>query len=471
MSMSRSRRQGDDVAMITTVESLQHRTTLKQLDFWLCATSPLQELAEEIRKHNDFGAVVHQVSVAVVVKGQDPNWSSPDAVSFFGALGELASLRSISLHGLGTPMHPFPLARLTLLLAHIQRSRSLRMLQVKGIQFADQQQSPRDTIEFVASFVHLKRLRHLEWEERIAAGRTSVLRQNFDIWNVILRQPQLDTLCLKQQQQQHDHDHDNHHHSGNTMGHIITRDSAEKLCGSLRIEELIILNFSISAHALLGMAEKLAWNRNLRVLNLDLRYTATPGVMALWDMFRTNQSITTTELWIPSNGQATAWKETQCLSHLASCLSSNTILLVMVLKGGDHRGSSSWTDKNTATMTIPTPSPHSTTIVTDDDAKAFVSMLEANPFGPITLHLDGYAGKYAPLIQLHTYLNVERKTDSHLTIAASEVTHTIWNWLLLTAVTAEKPVSSLYRFNALFSILQQYPTVTAHWQWDTDTCI
>ena len=113
--------------------------------------------------------------------------------------------------------------------------------------------------------------------------------------------------------------------------------------------------------------------------------------------------------------------------------------------------------------------------MSDQDARAFVRMLEGNPFGPITLDLDGYQGQYAPLIQLHTHLNVERtqQMDERLVLAASPetVTQRIWNWLLLTAATAEKPVSSLYRFNAMFQILLQYPTVMTDWNSKSDAVV
>ncbi|CAB9515215.1 expressed unknown protein [Seminavis robusta] len=422
----------DDSNRVTTVESLRHRHSLKQLEFVLTSETPFADLAEEIRNHNDFGgAGVHDISIVVQSSSSIRiNWD--DAKSLFAALGELTQLQSITLTGLSE----FPLCRLTQLLTHIQRARSLRSIHVRNVQFATTCSSTgskqQEAIELVAALVHLKRLHQFEWQERIMDNNScSVLKQNFYIWNVIFRQSQLEYVCLQETSGQPSST------TNTILGQIVRRDAVEKLCDSPRLEELTLFHFCIGAHALTGMAHKLCTNRNLRVLNLDLRFTGPPGIMALWNMLQTNESINTCELWIPSGSTAS-------LPHLAQCLTRNTTLLVLVLKSS-----------NTSAICA----------VSDKDARAFVTLLEGNPFGPITLDLDQYTGQYAPLIQLHTHLNVERNTDESLVLAASPetVTQTIWNWLLLTAVTAEKPVSSLYRFNAMFQILLQYPTVMTDW--------
>jgi len=256
-----------------------------------------------------------------------------------------------------------------------------------------------------------------------------------------------------------------------------------------RLEELTLLHVRLDAAALLFLAGALRRNETLHKLELDLRHSAAFGAMSLFGAFRHNHSIATAELWIPHNNYE--WQQEECLQYLAKKLIKNTTLLELVIKSSSQdtpkgeqqsslssssaaaKFSPSSNDKNENQQSYQRGPPR----FQDNDARAFLNMLESNCFGPITLCLDDYherQGKWSPLIQLHTHMNCEgsrRRCGScldhivnhdnkqWLPSSPEKVSPELWIELLLIAATTKTPVSPLYRVDALFQLLQQHPSM------------
>jgi hypothetical protein len=423
----------------TTVESLrqlQNATnpdTSKTLKLLLTADSPLDLLTSEIET-SVLGFLAREIRISVPEGSPSPDWDSGAAQNLFRVLGELRKVRSITLVGLGDPRQSFPVARLVQLLSGDSRTKRLKTLELVRMRMETvEEEDPLDLLQLQQILEWLRRIRRLTWQEYVPEPndpRCTVVGHPW-ILKAILSLPRLDTLSLQ--------GWGDHSGSGRYLG-TVDGMTLHQCCDSYRLEELTIQNFQFTQYALELAAKRIRYNGVIRVLDMDLRGAPAAGVRTFFHAFRNNRSITTSQLWISYSDD---WKKEKCLQHLAECLMKNSALLVMVLKS-----------PNASSATTTTTEPQ----FTNEDALAFVRMLEANCFGPISLELDDYQGKYLPLVRLHTYLNVEGR-EPLIVPAPDTISPEMWMRLLLVAATTEKPVSSHYRVDAIFQILQRNPAL------------
>ena len=439
-------------------------------------TSLLAALTPEIAS---FSKSAREISISLVDESaKDPNWTSSEALRFFAALGDLPNIKSIKLRRLGcfriheetsdTPIQPgFPLSNLTQLIYHSNRWRRLRIMELTDVRFSMDDGNQESIVDFLAALVHLRRLRDLAWtdvETIIPFGENTGMTGTIftkEVMNAIWSLPKLETLSLqassirKRQFPSHTK--------------ITRSDALARLCVSRRLSELTLYNFCMDEGALTLLAGALKFNLTIRVLELDLSHSPITGVLALWNAFRFNLSITRLELWVSYSAD---WRKAQCLRKLAEILTCCRTPLVIILRSHPPAVSARNTSNeeshnlNDGTRNDPV-SQKVQRRFQDEDAQAFVTMLESNYFGPITLRLDDYqnGGRLAPLINLHTYLNVEGSNKKDLLAVIDEdggerlLTEFTWVELLVVAATAKKPVSLLYRVDALFYFLQQNPSI------------
>ena len=439
-------------------------------------TSRLVALTPEIAS---FSKSAREISISLVNgSNKDPDWESSEVFHLFAALGDLPNIKSIKLRGLGCFPIPheentdtairigFPLSHLTQLIYHSNRWRRLRILELNDMCFS-MDGNEDSMVDFLAALVHLRRLRDLTWTEMepifyygdlIVMAGTIFTRE---VMNAIWSLPKLETLSLQASSIDEIPSH--------SLPRITISDSLARLSVSRRLNELTLCNFCLDEGALTLLAGALKFNVTIRVLELDLSQSPITGVLALWNAFHFNLSITKLELWVSYSSE---WREAQCLRKLAEVLTCCRNPLVIILRSHPPAASAINTSNDERLSLIDDTrndlvSPRIQRRFQDEDARAFVTMLESNYFGPITLCLDDYqnGGRLAPLINLHTYLNVERSNKMDLLAVAhadggeSLLTERMWVELLVVAATAKKPVSLLYRVNALFYFLQQNPSI------------
>lgn len=433
----------EEPTTVASLKLLQDTPDARRLSLVLTEESPLAALAEEI-KSSILWFLAREIHVCVAAGRAPPDWGSDSANGLFRVLGELPKIRTIRLVGLGCPPRqahgPFPAHRLNQLLREPLRRKRLKHLEL--VRMCTEPTNAKKPYQhwllwpevhqsLQKNLVLLRKIRRFCWEDYIHENEGSALGQPFILGSILLL-PRLEILNLRGWTDRPADCPERPLCFGTLLGNALA-----DCCDSHRLEELTLRNFRIPQSVLEAAAKTLRYNAVLRVLDIDLSGAEAQGVSSFCSIFRTNRSITTTELWISYNDD---WKQQRCLQRLAECLIGNTTLLVMVLKD-PHA--------------IPTAEPSQ---FSDADARAFVGMLETSCFGPITLELDGYRGCYAPLLRLHTYLNVEGR-DQLVVPAPDTISQEMWMELLLVATTAEKPVSSHYRIDAIFQILQRNPAL------------